>query len=111
TLFRSDVHGSIYSTNFSDGNDENMGLSRLSSYLKDLRKTNDVILIDNGDVNQGSALVTYTNKYEKENIMSKAFNKLSYDYINIGNHYINYCSKFLMYYIDETNVKCIIFII
>src|SRR5699024_3677778 len=102
-----DVHGSIYSTNFSDGNDENMGLSRLSSYLKDLRKTNDVILIDNGEVNQGSALVTYTNKYEKENIMSKAFNKLSYDYINIGNHDFNYGSKFLMDYINETNGKCI----
>lgn len=106
-LVTTDVHGSIYSTNFSDGSDEKMGLCRLSSYLKDLRESNETILIDNGDVNQGSALVTYTNKFETENIMSKAFNILLYDYINIGNHDFNYGSKFLMDYIEKTDAKCI----
>ena len=102
-----DVHGTIYSNSFSDGSDQNMGLGRLSSYLKDLRKDNEVVLIDNGDVNQGSPLVTYTNKYEEENIMSKAFNLLEYDYINIGNHDFNYGSKFLINYIDKTHAGCI----
>lgn len=102
-----DVHGTIYSNNFSDGSDEKMGFSRLSSYLKELRQENQVILIDNGDVNQGSPLVTYTNKYEDKNIMSKVFNLLSYDYFNIGNHDFNYGSEFLMNYIEEIKGNCI----
>lgn len=106
-VITTDIHGTIYSTNFSDGRDEKMGLSRLSTYLKETRKSNRLVLIDNGDVNQGSALVTYTNKYEEDNIMSKAFNALAYDYINIGNHDFNYGSDFLMNYIKETNGKCI----
>lgn len=106
-IITTDIHGTIYSTNFSDGKDKKMGLSRLSTYLQEARRDNKVLIIDNGDVNQGSPLVTYTNKFEKNNIMSKAFNLLSYDYINIGNHDFNYGSKFLMNYIEETNAKCI----
>lgn len=71
-----DLHGSIFPAMFSGKTNEPMGLARLSSYLLEERKRSHILLIDNGDVNQGSALVAYANKYESDNVMSKAFNLL-----------------------------------
>ena len=60
------------------------GLSRFSTFLKEERKKGKVIYVDNGDINQGTPLVTYANANLKENIVAKALNHLHCDYINIG---------------------------
>ncbi|MEB3067562.1 bifunctional metallophosphatase/5'-nucleotidase, partial [Parvimonas micra] len=66
-----------------------------------------VIYVDNGDINQGTPLLTYANANLKENIVDKYLNHLHCDYINIGNHDFKYCSEFLYNYDKENNEKCI----
>lgn len=102
-----DVHGSILSYDFVTSSKAKNGLSRFSNYLKEERKKNKVIYIDNGDINQGTPLVTFSNQNINYNIVSKALNYLKCDYINIGNHDFNYGSDFLYRYIKENDAKCI----
>ena len=106
-LSTTDVHGNLLAYNFVNSDIANKGLSRFSTFLKEERKKGKVIYVDNGDINQGTPLVTYANANLKENIVAKALNHLHCDYINIGNHDFNYGSVFLYNYVKETNAKCI----
>lgn len=102
-----DVHGNLLSYDFINSTAALKGLSRLSTLLKEEREKSKVIYIDNGDINQGTPLVTFSNANLKNNIMAKALNYLKCDYINLGNHDFNYGTDFLNNYIKETNAKCI----
>ena len=106
-LSTTDVHGNLLAYNFVNSAIANKGLSRFSTFLEEERKKGKVIYVDNGDINQGTPLVTYANANLKENIVAKALNHLHCDYINIGNHDFNYGSEFLYNYVKETNAKCI----
>lgn len=103
-----DIHGTIHPIDFSSNQAVDYGLSRFSTYLKKERQHHDVILIDNGDVNQGSPFVTYANKNEEKNVMAKALNQLNYDYFNLGNHDFNFGSDFLMTYMDQMESQSLI---
>ena len=89
-LSTTDVHGNLLAYNFVNSAIANKGLSRFSTFLKEERLKGKVIYVDNGDINQGTPLVTYANANLKENIVAKALNHLHCDYINIGNHDFNY---------------------
>lgn len=102
-----DVHGHLLDYRFLDQAQTGRGLSRLSTYLKSQRQLHDVIYIDNGDINQGTPLVAYSNVYVEENIAAKALNLLKCDYFNLGNHDFNFGSLFLKRYIDQNQAKCI----
>lgn len=103
-----DIHGYIYPINFASNETVPLGMSRIASYVKEEREKYDVLLLDNGDVNQGSPLVTYANKNESQNVMAKALNVLNYDYMNIGNHDFNFGSEFLADYIDQVEAKSLV---
>lgn len=102
-----DVHGSLLAHNFVDGSQTNRGLSCFSTYLKEKKDEGEVIFVDNGDINQGTPLVTFANYNCQENIVSLALNLLDCDFINIGNHDFNYGPKFLKKYIDSCEAKCL----
>lgn len=102
-----DVHGNLLAYNFVNSSIAPKGLSRLSTYLKEERKKCKVIYVDNGDINQGTPLVTFANSNVNYNIMAKALNFLKCDYINIGNHDFNYGNEFLYNYVKENTAKCI----
>lgn len=102
-----DVHGSLLAYDFVKSSISKKGLSRFSTFLKSIKKDNDVIYVDNGDINQGTPLVAFANSNINYNIMSKALNYLKCDYINLGNHDFNYGSEFLYRYVKENNAKCI----
>lgn len=105
-LYTTDLHGSVFSHNYVDGSDTFSGLVRLSSLLKDLRERNpDLILIDNGDINQGTPLVTYDQKEGNHLLMSSAFNVLGYDYANLGNHDFNYGIDNLIDHLENLEAK------
>lgn len=106
-LATTDVHGNILARNFVTSGASTKGLSRFSTYLNSERKENKVIYIDNGDINQGTPLTTYSNYNVKHNVSSKALNYLKCNYFNIGNHDFNYGSDFLNRYVLENNGKCI----
>lgn len=71
-----DFHGIIEGRN-----KEEVGLSKLSSYLKE-RKLEGSILINSGDMYQGSFMSSYKNG----EIVSKTFKNIGFDSYTIGNH-------------------------
>ncbi|MFP4024742.1 MAG: bifunctional metallophosphatase/5'-nucleotidase [Thiohalospira sp.] len=84
----SDIHGAIFDYDFINDKKSNTSLSKISSYIKDLRENNQVVLLDNGDILQGQPVVYYSN-YEnvnEEHICSQVMNYLEYDAATIGNH-------------------------
>ena len=84
----SDVHGAIFDYDFINDRNSKGALSKVQSYLNNLRDTANVILMDNGDILQGQPIVYYYN-YENvtdTHICSKVMNYMQYDVATIGNH-------------------------
>lgn len=83
-----DVHGNILPYDFMNNKDINYSLAHVSTYLKKARAESDVILLDNGDILQGTPFIYYSN-FEKPktlNYYAKAMNYLNYDAATVGNH-------------------------
>lgn len=84
----SDVHGALFDYDFVNDRNSSGSLSKVHSYVKELRKNNNVILMDNGDILQGQPVVYYYN-YENtwdKHICSEIMNYMEYDVATIGNH-------------------------
>lgn len=102
----SDVHGTITPYRYSDQKEANIGLMKLASYIN---KDETTLLIDNGDVLQGSPL-DYVHHLQYENRvhpMAKCFNYLKYDYINLGNHEFNFGKDNVWKYLEDSNATCL----
>lgn len=97
-LETSDVHGSILPINYGNNDYANVGLAKISTLVTEERNTNKhVMLIDNGDVIQGTPLTYHYAKTstQKINPMIKVLNELRYDAAIIGNHEFNYGMELL----------------
>ena len=107
-LFTSDIHGYISPYSYSNNKLEEQGLARLSKYIKD-NKDDNTLLIDNGDILQGSPLTYYHHLYNEDNInpIALVYNHLGYDYFNIGNHDFNYGQDVLSKFINDIDCECI----
>lgn len=107
-LATSDVHGYIYPYSYAHNAEENIGYARISTLVSALRDEN-TLLIDNGDVLEGSPLMFYHMHQKQDEVspVAKVLNAMEYDYINIGNHDYNYGEKALMKYLDDVNAPCI----
>ncbi|WDC84837.1 5'-nucleotidase C-terminal domain-containing protein [Caloramator sp. mosi_1] len=97
----SDVHGNVLNIDYATGKppvdskglEIGQGLAKVSTYVKNLRKqNNNVMLIDNGDTIQGTPLVYYYNMIDKtaEYPMMKVMGAMGYDAWILGNHEYNY---------------------
>jgi len=93
TLFileTTDVHGNIYPYNyFTDEKDDNIGLAKIYSRVIEYRlKHKNVILVDCGDLLQGTPLTYYFNNNEHYliNPMILTLNYMGYDVFTVGNH-------------------------
>lgn len=91
-LITSDIHGYVYPTSFRDQREENLGLAKLATIIKEKRKKGHVLLIDNGDLIQGSPLTFYHHKFKNKmsDPIITAANYLKYDAVTFGNHEFNY---------------------
>jgi len=105
-LQTSDVHGTVLPINYSDNSHENCGLAALSTIIAKEREINqNTILIDNGDMIQGTA-ITYFHAKINNNLPSpviKAMNLMGYDVAVIGNHEFNYGRAYLENAIKASN--------
>jgi 2',3'-cyclic-nucleotide 2'-phosphodiesterase/3'-nucleotidase len=86
----SDVHGSLFPYDFNNKLRSINSLGNIYTYIKSERakKNQEVVLLDNGDILQGSPLTYYYN-VEKNlfpNICSDVMNYIKYDAATIGNH-------------------------
>jgi 2',3'-cyclic-nucleotide 2'-phosphodiesterase/3'-nucleotidase len=97
-LETSDVHGYELPINYSDNSYVNCGLAALSTIITKERKTNqNTLLIDNGDMLQGTALTYFHAKINNNmpNPMIEAMNIMGFDAAVIGNHEFNYGRDYL----------------
>lgn len=105
-LATTDIHGSILSHSYLNNKEITSGLSRISTAIQHYRD-DELILVDNGDILQGSPLVAYNNRYQDFSIVAKAMNALNYTYYNLGNHDFNYGVDVLSSFINETQAECL----
>ena len=107
-LATSDVHGYIYPYSYADGTNFNGGFARLKTLIDALRDENTLVL-DNGDVLEGSPLSFYHYHQMPLDIspMTKVMNEMEYDYVNVGNHDFNYGEECLMMHLQNLKAPCI----
>lgn len=88
-----DIHGHVFPVNYFNGKTENQGLAKIYTKIKEIRKNNPYsLLVDSGDLLQGTPLTDYYGKKDKNaiNPMIKAMNIMGYDALGIGNHEYDY---------------------
>lgn len=105
-LVTSDIHGHILPTNYRDEEEQDCGLAKLSTIIKNKRSEKDnVFLIDNGDIVQGTPLTYYNARFRKgeENPVAKVLNYLQYDAVVFGNHEFNYGLDYLKNIVNQSN--------
>ncbi len=107
-LSTSDLHGYIYPYSYADHSPVDYGLAKLSTLIDSLRDEN-TILIDNGDVLEGSPFTFYHyQKYKgQSNPVSVIMGMMHYDFINIGNHDFNYGYQALFDHIEKSEALCL----
>jgi len=96
-LQTSDLHGNIFPVDYASGNYSNVGLGKLAQLIINEKKGNDTLLIDSGDLIQGTPLEYYHARIENdpEDPMMKVMNYLGYDVGLVGNHEFNYGPEIL----------------
>lgn len=107
-LATSDVHGTIYPYQYSDGMNAYQGLSRLNTLISSLRDEN-TLLLDNGDILEGSPLSFYHYNYHPDDVspMTSVMHDMKYDYVNVGNHDFDYGEECLMMHLQNVGAPCI----
>lgn len=105
-LETSDVHGNVYPINYGTNNEADLGLGKIASLVKKERVNNDhVLLIDNGDLIQGTPLTYHYARinHKRPNPMILLANELQYDAAVFGNHEFNYGKEILANAVKESN--------
>ncbi len=89
-LETTDVHGSFFPYDLVNQRTPEGSLMQVYTYVQKLRKadSSQVILLDNGDILQGSPVVFYANFISKDKVhlLAQLMNDLGYDAQTIGNH-------------------------
>ncbi|QIR14403.1 bifunctional 2',3'-cyclic-nucleotide 2'-phosphodiesterase/3'-nucleotidase [Shewanella aestuarii] len=111
-LETSDIHTNIMDYDYYKSKyDPTIGLARTASLIKQqATDATNFVLVDNGDLLQGSPMGDYiANNFKRDNTIGgthpayKAMNTLGYSVGNIGNHEFNYGLDFLKESIDGAN--------
>ncbi|SFD82719.1 2',3'-cyclic-nucleotide 2'-phosphodiesterase / 3'-nucleotidase [Paenibacillus catalpae] len=91
-LVTSDIHGYIHPLDYRTGEETSSGLAKLAALIKEERKKSpELLLIDNGDMLQGSPFAAYAAAYgAKVHPCIEVMNGLSYDAAVPGNHEFNF---------------------
>ncbi|MCR5341847.1 MAG: bifunctional metallophosphatase/5'-nucleotidase [Butyrivibrio sp.] len=91
-IFTSDTHGHVYPINYATDKEENSGLFRIASRIKNEIDGN-TLVIDGGDSLQGTPLMAFylgrMDKYDF-NPMAEGFNAMGLNYYTLGNHDFNF---------------------
>ncbi|MBY7141622.1 bifunctional metallophosphatase/5'-nucleotidase [Virgibacillus sp. NKC19-3] len=107
-LFTSDVHGKISPYNSQDKSHDGKGYANISSVIDTVRKDEEnVIVIDNGDMLQGTPLSHYILAEKEDNShihpVISACNTIQYDAAVVGNHEFNYGREKLEKAVSDSN--------
>lgn len=103
--FTSDVHGYFYLTSYGDYEIKPMGLFACA---EDFKKDGNTLVLDGGDMLQGSALAYYSkNVLGTPEVLTQMVNDCGYDYYSLGNHDFNYGLNYQKIYRDAHNGVCL----
>lgn len=105
-LYTSDIHGNAMPILYGTNEKADIGLAKYASVVKEIRQhTENLIVIDNGDLIQGTPLMThYVKEYsDKENPMIGIMNRIGIDAGILGNHEFNFGEKILSDAIKQSN--------
>ncbi len=104
--FTSDVHGYFSPVNYATGE---VGSTGLANCISAFQKDENTLVIDGGDILQGSPLTyyLYSQCREGECVPARLMNIAGYDYITLGNHDFNYGKTELERYLREINAVCL----
>lgn len=103
--YTSDVHGYLFPTNYADRQEKDMGLLKC---IPNFQKDENTLIIDGGDMLQGSALATYCQDHPEEGFpQAEVLNHAGYDFVTVGNHDVNYGTSYLYKYLDALDATCI----
>ncbi|MDZ5474029.1 bifunctional UDP-sugar hydrolase/5'-nucleotidase [Bacillus sp. 31A1R] len=97
-LQTSDIHGNIFPTSYGNRLKLNAGLGKLATIINQEKVQYEYhLLIDNGDVIQGTPLTYYFAKFvaDNNNPIISVLNELKYDAAVIGNHEFNFGMELL----------------
>ncbi|MFX3623295.1 MAG: bifunctional 2',3'-cyclic-nucleotide 2'-phosphodiesterase/3'-nucleotidase [Ectobacillus sp.] len=105
-----DIHTNLLSYDYyKDAAYEKVGLAKTAALVKQARKeVKNSVLVDNGDLIQGTPLGTYKAKVDllqdgEVHPVFKAMNQMKYDVATLGNHEFNYGLDFLKEAYDDAN--------
>lgn len=105
-LYTSDVHGHALPINYGTNEPEAKGLVKYATVVKQAKKKyKNLLLIDNGDLIQGTPLMTnYVKNFsDEENPMIGIFNRLGIDAGVLGNHEFNFGKRIIRNAVEEAN--------
>ncbi len=104
-LQTSDIHGNIYPLQYGTNERADLGLGKIATLIKRERQKNKhTILIDNGDLIQGTPLTYHYVRFQSHlpNPMVTIANALQYDVAVLGNHEFNYGPTILSAAVKES---------
>lgn len=103
--YTSDLHGFFYPTSYGDRIEKNQGLFKCYTGFE---KDENTLLIDGGDILQGSAFSYYCSQVlHSSTPIAEIMNACGYDFYTLGNHDFNYGQEYFENYIKESKAKCI----
>ena len=103
--FTSDLHGYIYPTDYRSREIRDIGLFKCASQF---RKDGNTLVIDGGDILQGSPLGAFCHDtLGNASRFAEMMNRCGYDYVTLGNHDFNYGMPYLDTYLDALHARCV----
>lgn len=108
-LGTTDVHGNIWNYSYEDGKEAGNGLAKVSTYanqVRDEKGKDNVVVVDNGDIIQGTILTddlynVTPELLKQEHPIIKAMNVIGYDSMTLGNHEFNFGQDLIKKIVSE----------
>ena len=103
--YTSDVHGYLFPTDYIQPNQQPLGLINVAA---NYHKDEQTIIVDGGDMYQGSPLLQYLQKHSDSfDAVSTAMNMAGYDYVTLGNHDFNFGYRELQKHLSQLDATVI----
>ncbi len=103
--FTSDIHAFFYPTDYHSEGERNIGLFKCANRFQ---KDGNTLIIDGGDILQGSPLGTFCHDSIGDSAkIAGIMNCCGYDYVTLGNHDFNYGTAYLEEYLGALNAECV----
>lgn len=103
--FTSDVHGYFFPTSYASREAQNRGLLKCAGKFQ---KDGNTLVMDAGDILQGSAFTYYCQSELKSNaVIADIMNQCGYDVVTFGNHDFNYGTGYLRAYLERLQADAV----